>query len=559
MFAVAGLSAVTVYELAADGTPDLLASFEYAPSSVVAIEFVRDSLAILSPHACEIVSLASKQVIERYRMPDGEVLRSMAFVEHQSLTFVLVSGARGQVAVEPVLVGTPLDTVFQTFVRWSSSASARFLTACPALRVVFSSGPGERLEVYHVSSLFENPARYAVGFAPEEPSDLRFLCQFPGCPSVLLFQNPQSGLMRLMEFTDGGIEMSALPLRTPASLFGREFDSCGFAPFEKTIAVVHGDASISLLAPRAIVQEDRELGDMEEYRVPLTFWNVASIATQENSSITGTDPSQNYGTLYSNSPAYFHQSVSNRVLTVHVSDPQLAIVGVMIWFERRDSGRPNHIVVKGRKYATKAERTYLFPLMPSEVRRGEKVDLVFLSRPGSEIGMQGAVIFVMKWDAITPFVDPDVAQADWFSRPVKLTDFQDSPVLPKANWEIAALEAATAITVAGGDEVPQEMIEILVRIMYRIPWISLFARSALIRIVRAKPEAMVIWIAVLGELIRQGEISKDTWKYAWRDFALLEPDIQRSLQDAIWARQPPVESVSAVVSAFAYRPVDGGT
>jgi hypothetical protein len=192
--------------------------------------------------------------------------------------------------------------------------------------------------------------------------------------------------------------------------------------------------------------------------------------------------------------------------------------------------------------------------MPHEVSPGASVELTFPSRVKTDIALQGAAILVMKTERLKPFLRLSVAKSDWIARPAALDDFEDAPVSATNQWTYTGSQTVGAVTVIEEDVIEPSVVESLVEILYQNPAFSVFARSALIRVLRVKPDILGIWVATLKRLVEQGAVHSELWTFVWRDFSLLPPEHQRSLQDALWGSGTPIGSVASVLSAFSFDP-----
>jgi hypothetical protein len=293
--------------------------------------------------------------------------------------------------------------------------------------------------------------------------------------------------------------------------------------------------------------------EVSEYAVPLTFWAGATVATKDISYMKGTESGQDYNTLYTDGAAFFHTHNTEKLLNFHVKSQDYAIVGIMLYF-RSSSTRPEFVSIKGRKYLTKADRMYHFPLMPHEVRPGAPVQMRFPRRSDHEIAMQGAAIFVVKTDKLRTFLDVDAVGPDWIARPVKFDDFEDPGGSPKNPVLKTCALVASAIVVSEEDVIDPQLVESLVTVLYQKKEFSVFARSALIRILRARPEVLETWVETLRRLLEEEKIGAELWSFVWRDFSLLPKEYQSRVQDLIWKKDRPLAFVATAVSAFLYNP-----
>jgi hypothetical protein len=516
------------------------------------LQWVSGHLAVLWPNSVEIFSIEERPEpatpIETYTI-SGEIMTSFVFYDHEGLTVVLVAFMSGKSALEPILVGAGPTIRLSATSRWPSKFTGLTISACPEANLCFLAAVGVDLQLYRMDSIFGGSTTKAhIGFDGASHSPVTFCTTVPGCQSMLIFRQTVTNTLHICEFTDTTIISSKLSVKQRCRFFDRDQDIYAWAVTDDNFFVIASDGSVQRL-----VSEQEVVADSEEYRVPLTFWSLASIATTDNSEITGTDTSQDYNSLYNDNTAYFHSNVVDKVLSFHLRDPSYAIVGILLGFVRNQSeARPPYVVLKGRRYSTKGDHNHLFPLMPSEVRPGEKVDLLFPAPTTCDIAMQSAVIFIMKVNHIKPFLNPDPQIKNWLSDPTDLFDFTD--VIPKDAPLIqrTAHQLATTIFVQDGQEIDQTLVRRLIRCLYSSPQISIAARSALIRIAAIRPGLVQDWAEGLAEVLRAGEVSPELWDYVWRDFAVLPRNVQLGLQNVIWDAAPKVGCLASVLSAFSF-------
>lgn len=165
----------------------------------------------------------------------------------------------------------------------------------------------------------------------------------------------------------------------------------------------------------------------------------------------------------------------------------------MIDFETHgDEHRPSTTVVCGRTYQTKRQRSFVFPLKPSEVRAGQTLTVTFPTRGDYDIALQAVAVFVMPFAKIQPFQLEE--EQDWMLHPQGLLDFNED--ITGSGAASIASRIATAIGEAAVGEV-QELIPARVKIMYCSKDFTHAARGAIIRIVKGEPGAVGLWADAL--------------------------------------------------------------
>jgi hypothetical protein len=360
----------------------------------------------------------------------------------------------------------------------------------------------------------------------------------------LLFVRPTSNALYYLEITPKNMNIAQLDSPSGWSFFDQEQEFYSWIRTDREFLVIGGDGAVYSLMS-AVIDSDEDV--LDEYRVPPTFWATASPVGQDLSEITGTDSSQNYNSLYADNVAYFHPPLSTKILTFHIKDSKLAIVGIMLDFgSHGENHRPNQVVLNGRSYRTKRDRVYMFPLTGGEVRAGQSVSLVFPGRIQFDIIMQSAVIFAMPIEKIRPFLKAEEEGPDWMIRPRGLLDFEGIGV------EGAAGEIVLAIGNRKGEaKVPDEVIDRLVRLMYKSKEFAAVARAALVRVAMADNDLIGVWVRVLKNVMKEGG-KEILWEAVWRDIRLMEERWQKELQDVAWEAEPVWRSIGAVIAAFGY-------
>jgi hypothetical protein len=520
----------------------------------LALEWVCGHVAVLWPSAVELYAVTEQGdaaiPVQTYKA-DGETMTSCVFIEQDGLTFLLVAFSSGNSAIEPILLNGGPVTRLVPKSRWTSKFAGLHISSCMEANLFFLGAPGVDLQMYRRDAVFADSAGPDARLAFESANPVAFCCTVPGCPSMLIFVHWSSNALFTCEFTNTAILTSRIPSRQRCRLFDREQDMYAWAQTSDSFLVIASDGSVQKLVASAPEQADEP---EDQYHVPLTFWSLAGQATTENSEITGTDPSQNYNTLYKDSPAYFHTGTLDKVLTFHLRDPSYAIVGIMLAFVHHQAdSRPPYILIKNRRYNTKADRNHTFPLMPSEVRPGEKLDIRFPARAESEIAMQSAVIFIMRVDQIRPFLGLEHDVQDWLAKPKGLLDFADLIPRDARTPELVAHQLATAIFVQDEHEIDLRLVRRLIKLLYRKPHFSKAARSAIVRIATAKPEFVKAWAEGLCEVLQDREVDRSLWDCVWRDFSQFSQELQDLVQGPLWEADPPVGSLGCVLSAFSYR------
>jgi hypothetical protein len=545
MLAVASLRTIEVF-LVDSGIAQRICFREPSGSPqnvILQIEWINETyLAALGRETMEIYNIvqsdSSLRPVEVY-CARQDTLTSAVFCERDGVQCAVVALSSGKIALEPILVNSPGSVVtFANFADMANKVKLGIISAYKAGNMFFLSTPDRNaFQIFRIDDIFRQGAAPQVQMSFES-GDARFLGPWVDHPSVLFFVRMSTMSVTAIEFTDSVLEISnVVPLRE-FRLFDRMFTVYGISGKH----VIAGNGRICSIVLKEEDPEDVDACE-DEYKPPLTFWTLASIATTENSMIKGTDPTQDYNTLYNDSVAFFHVDVPRKVLSFHIKDRSEAIVGMMLAF-RHGQDRPAYVMLKGRKYMTLTEKNYMFPLLPSEVKPGKKVDLEFPSRSNSDYAMQSAVIFTVKADRIQELIH--VKQRDWISG--GLTDYCEV----KEKRSPALFQIATAISCTEGFS-DEALLERIVKIMYSNLEYAGYARGIVVRVVRSNPGLVKVWSRGLLEVVKRKEVCHELWPFAWRDYRFMEKDTRIMIEHEIWSGCPEIGSVGSIVSAFSYQ------
>jgi hypothetical protein len=516
-------------------------NFEFLKTGHLAIVF-RDRIALFDVEKEGWMETVTPEARER--------INSAVFFEFAGNLFAIIAFDVAKTGIARLLAG---ESKISRYVQWQLPLQGMRISASDA-GILFVTAPGVTMHMFKIADVFEgSPHSFAQVVFDNNQADLIFLASPPKCQSFMIFETPSTGKLHVCEFTNREIETFSLGIGSGISLFGRPHEIYGWAKTDKSFIIVQGDGTVAVLEPNESTDQDvdGEDDDANEYSVPLTFWTSATIATTENSEITGTDPSQNYNSLYNDSVAYFHTGIVDKVLTFRLKDPRCAIMGIMLSFGDRDrSYRPPYVLVKGRRYCTKYDKTYLLPLAPDEVQVGADLSIVFPRKLESDMAIQGAVIFIMRAEQIEKFIMSDFRKLPWFANPSDLLDFADRrcPESDGARW--TGWQVVSTLNPTAADEVEPELVEALVRIMYQNQDFSLLARGAIVRLMRVKPDLIRNWALGLKQILLENAVPENLWEFVWRDYSLFERELRKELQDAIWSGTPALAGVALAVCAF---------
>jgi hypothetical protein len=257
---------------------------------------------------------------------------------------------------------------------------------------------------------------------------------------------------------------------------------------------------------------------------PAPFWGTAEVATPEEVAITGIGA--------------FRRDVDPKLVKLSVLKPDIAIVGLQIAFELGRGDRPSAVHVNGARIQYCGDRHLVIPLTPDKVN----VELELEGR--CDIVVASCIAFVVPADQIGR------ETVEWMEGD-SLLDFEDSLEKPAGARDAAIAHVAMAVSPDADEEIEEDLIKDLVRVIYRRPEWTLFARSAIVRIARVQPAVITVWGKILGEMIEDKEVNQELWDYVSRDFCRFPVELKRELQDVMWETEPAKWSLDGALAAFA--------
>lgn len=548
MLAVSGVSHVEVYSFTRENQSLLICSTVPETDMILSVDWVeRDFISVLYRESLKVYKVTNSPApVSAFQTFTGNgqdnACTSVIYVEHDGVLHAVIALRSGVILAQPLSLSAPKSgQLMDSRLLWGSRYVSISITCNPAANLMFMTAPGVSLQVYRLNEIWDsNPApkvQVSIGH-----SECRFLCSFPGCDSQMIFVHPASNALYALSIGEAALGVTNLTSPVPGLRFlGGTLLTYACFPRDGTLCVITGDGSARRLT-RA------EVDYHWEYRVPPTFWSQATRATSKTTNITGTDPSQNYNTLYSASVAFFRKEVLRRRLSFHVHNPNECIVGVMLAFGSSSrSYRPEWVSLNGRKYNTSRDQNYMFPLMPHEVRPGQSLDLEF-PNDTREVTMQEAAVFTMPFEKIQGIVNQAVLEGTWGASS-SLLDFSDRDILENPTAKGCCLgRLSKALLVKDTDVIPDQYYKELVRIVYTVPDASLAARNVLVRLCRVHGDGIRHWESGLKEVIAEGCIAESRWAHAWRDMIVIGE--QSGISDDIWASSPPIGCGGSVLAAF---------
>ncbi|OHT02767.1 hypothetical protein TRFO_30024 [Tritrichomonas foetus] len=507
---------------------------------------IENRLAIVTKTYVNIYSFSdSATPIETYSV-NKDYLTSAVFAQYNDKPYGIFACNSGKIAIQ--MLGNNGKFTFSKFSKLPSRFVSIFISYSPQCNLFFIAAPGTSLQYCRLENIFDISPQPTNQIKVDSFSgELVFYDTFPDVSSLLLFINPSSGALFTIEFTDSCIEVASIEgmkngktlklfentiqlysiVTTPSSAFGISING----------------TLMSLLGTESELQK-------EEYQVPASFWSNCEVATTDQAEITGTDTTQNYNTLFHDSVAFFHTSVSHKVMTLSLKDQSYSIVGFMLSFGGHGANhRPSYISVYGRQYNCGKEVNYMVPLMPTEVKPGKKLDIEFSNSATAEIAMQGIRIFIIKSEKILPFLQTVLRSNESCK---SLLDFDDININPSKKIETICFHLISSIIPREDEEINKESFLQVVEMMYTNESFSLYTRSAIVRIVKIQPSFLNIWVDKLKEMIINRTIDNKLWDDAWRDYYLLPDESKAQIKDIIWDSCPQLGSADSIISAFTF-------
>ena len=563
LVAVACWTALKVFERRTNGSFELVCSTDHSLASqrsIVLIDWIDGNLlGVLWQSKLEIYDTSNPDgnftAVETVERGSGQRFTSVVFCKKDDLNCALLIDDSGKAALEPLGV-SPGTRTARNSIPWPTRYSSPIISACPEANMLFLTAPAISLQVMRFSEILNGELSRPINVSFERGvCEMKFCCSYPGCPSIQMFIQPSTNSLFAAEFTDSRVEVRNLVRGFSSfSYADREMRTYGWFKTEKGIYCIDTTGTICELVERTASDNDGSdivINDFgPEYRVPPTFWADADIATTENSEITGTDDSQNYNTLYRNDIAFFHSSVPRKVLTYHVSDPTLCIVGIMLWFgDYERSNRPDYVVLNGRKYDTSEMQHYMFPLKPSEVRPGKQVDLFFPNStrvPGPDYHLQGSVIFTKKLSEIAPFIE--CAKPKSTNPPKDLFEFSEASISAVTEKQ-AILQKWMFCLPPSQVPADPEVLRRLITIMYSSAELAGPIRGALVRLATPNRQDVAhLWADTMTDVLARRAVHPNNWQRLWEDYMLFDSDNRDRVP--IWESDPKIGLVGSVCSAF---------
>jgi hypothetical protein len=70
--------------------------------------------------------------------------------------------------------------------------------------------------------------------------------------------------------------------------------------------------------------------------------------------------------------------------------------------------------------------------------------------------------------------------------------------------------------------------------MYERPELKLVCRRIILKAFGKEEALPAVWAEAISQVCQEGTVHKEMTAFLWRDYSLLEPEIQEQLGDIIW-------------------------
>jgi hypothetical protein len=203
----------------------------------------------------------------------------------------------------------------------------------------------------------------------------------------------------------------------------------------------------------------------------------------------------------------------------------------MLFTHLKQSQIPQAIKIQNRRYILRKRepRTYCLPLKPDEVfpNATVKVELISDSETIASEGVEVLMIDMKGFRGPRPF--------DWNLDAQSLYEFVDDETSGKCETEksfiLVAVSAAPFRLFVPGE---RDAAIGLLRMMYERPELKLVCRRIILKAF-GKQEAMkTIWAEAIRQVCQEGTVHSEMAAVLWRDYSLLDPEMQEQLGDIIW-------------------------
>lgn len=507
---------------------------------------MKDKITIVTKYHVAVYNIITKTEVESYR--SREAITSAVFVHYNDQPYGIFALTSGNLALQSF--GLERKSHLTHFSKYRSTYVSIFISYCEETHLFFLAAPATSLQYCHIENIFaDNPRNLSQFHSDSIPGEIVFYDTYPNVPSYLLFIQPSTSSLYSIEFTDEFAEMASISDNKNSQLRLFEMNLNLYATI-KTPTTIYAINSIGDL-----MQFERysQISIKTEYRVPATFYSHCEVASKSQAEIKGTDSSQNYNTLFSDSVAFFHTSVPKKIMTLILKDSSYSIVGFMLSFGYHGiSHRPSHISVFNRKYSSQGEYNVMVPLKPNEVDPGKPLNIIFANNAPAEIAMQGIRIFIIKTEKILPFLTQTDYSFSTIGPTYGFLDFVDSDFEPQEGEDDTLFNLAISIEPIPDEVIDEQFFVTVVDVMYQIPKASPFARSAIIRVVQVKKEMTKLWAQELAKLIQNKNIEDSLWPLAWRDFNTIPAEYIGPIKEVLWDSNPKIGSADSIISAFTF-------
>jgi hypothetical protein len=426
----------------------------------------------------------------------------------------------GHIGVLPLDAAADGPVEFQRWAGLQPLAKSCFVSFSPDSKIVFISIHRGPLILCHFDQLFQvHVADVTVIKADYE--SLAFACRHPHAPGLHFLRGRFDGVLVVLELTDSGICLSALP--PPARPIPKPEGAIAFFALfagESSVGVVGANGNVYEIAPGDGVRPHFEFESTPRaVCVPASFWHSAHLA---KTNLLVTDESGNQVPLNRK----LQLSRKRVVLTVRTTDTRV-VVGVQIAFWGAGA---SHIKVNGHRLPieTAGERKVAIPLAREEVGRPVEIEV---HAAGSDIGMQSIEIFVARPADLAAL---PVVERDWKLAAVRITDFVDTGSDPRGNAAECAAVAVSAAEITAATRGDAADIRSILRLMYERPAVATACRRMILKAAAEEKWLEAEWAHAIVEACQGGALADEMRELLWRDFALLPVPLKEEIAPVVW-------------------------
>jgi hypothetical protein len=495
------------------------------------------SVDVLSPWAC-------------YTPEDGDFFTSAVFAPRGDDAAILLGTASGRVALQVVgPAGSDGPVYVAQYLQIPGIPGLPVISAAEGSGLLFLTAAGVDMVVCKLEEAIAGDGE--IQFATIKLTDqIPWIC-IHNQGALHFFLNPVSSAVLTVEITDAEFEVAVLNKLDPDYHY-REFRPPSFylsyyvigedifmisAQSGRKMALTHG-------AEDSDDEDDEDVNDV--FTVPATFWSLSRIATGPIL-VSGTYADGDGANLINHHSRVRFRADGRKELRFKSSDPNVVIVGFKVSIDGSSANaRPKWLKLNDRKTIVKAARPYMLALKPNEVQSGE-ITLELGSNGSSDIQCDGVDVFTVSQCSLPRRAD---SQGDWMIDATSVFDYADGKP-HKISGPLGAIENLCSLTLtANGEELNDDTVIALVRLMYEAPDTSIFCRRMLVKGIGDRAKGLQLWATEMKRLVVAKAIHGQSWKLFWRDLALLPDELRSQIIGDVWMAGPEFPSPAAILCAF---------